>query len=225
MSRGLYLSLIVSTLSFVGLRAIAADGMVCSVNAGGGRAANSSFTTEASLGQCFAADAGRHAALISCANFQNMFEANPQLDHDGDGLADETDPDDDNDGMPDRTELSGEAFDPATPTDIFAADSDGDGASDRTEVVAGTNPADRNSNLQIREVRDCNGVVLVTWSSRNGRRYRVLTASSIDDLARRPIVLPTVTASGGTAPWYATESACSHVSDTETSFYRVEVLP
>jgi len=62
------------------------------------------------------------------------------LDHDGDGIGDYNDPDDDNDGMPDVWEIQ-HGLDPLNPFDA-AQDKDGDGFSNLTEYTAGTDPGD-----------------------------------------------------------------------------------
>jgi|GEM_PF-2472203 len=59
-------------------------------------------------------------------------------DFDGDGITNVKDPDDDNDGIPDTTEIS-------LGTNPYDADSDDDGVSDGTEVENGTNPLDGTS--------------------------------------------------------------------------------
>lgn len=60
-------------------------------------------------------------------------------DPDGDGLANNEDPDSDNDGIPDATEGLTDTDGDGTP-DYLDLDSDGDGVDDRTEASYGSNP-------------------------------------------------------------------------------------
>jgi hypothetical protein len=68
---------------------------------------------------------------------------NLDSDHDGDGIGDYYDPDDDNDLMSDTWETAN-GLDPFDPIDA-AQDKDGDGYSNLSEYTAGTDPGDRGS--------------------------------------------------------------------------------
>lgn len=63
-----------------------------------------------------------------------------QYDTDGDGIGNNADEDDDNDGIPDDYEIAN-GLNPLDPNDA-AADSDGDGASNLAEYQAGSDPND-----------------------------------------------------------------------------------
>ena len=56
------------------------------------------------------------------SGFLSSFLLDPYLDNDADGIADEDDPDDDNDALFDASELSGLGFVPRTPTESMEAD-------------------------------------------------------------------------------------------------------
>ncbi|GAA5494483.1 hypothetical protein Rhal01_00644 [Rubritalea halochordaticola] len=64
------------------------------------------------------------------------------VDSDDDGIADDADTDDDNDGMPDEWENT---YSFSTTTDNRNTDTDADGFTDYHEYVAGTDPTSRNS--------------------------------------------------------------------------------
>ncbi len=70
----------------------------------------------------------------------DLFPLDPteSVDTDLDGIGNNADPDDDNDGMPDSFEIL-YGFDPLNPADA-SEDADGDGATNLEEYLAGTNP-------------------------------------------------------------------------------------
>ncbi len=73
----------------------------------------------------------------------NEVMANIGADHDGDGIPDISDPDDDNDGMDDACEIAN-GFDPYDPAD-GPLDFDDDDFTNAAECQAGTNPKDPDS--------------------------------------------------------------------------------
>lgn len=59
-------------------------------------------------------------------------------------------------------------------------DPDGDGMSNRMEQLAGTNPNDRGSRLEFIDIATTSeGFPAVSWSSQEGRSYRLLRSSSL----------------------------------------------
>lgn len=119
------------------------------VSAGGGWSSNTTFRTLMTFGQVAPEQSLSNGSFTSLGGFAQTFLLNPNLDSDGDGIADENDFDDDGDGLADAIELAGTAFNPATPTSILFADTDGDGVNDQAESVAQTNPLDASATLRI----------------------------------------------------------------------------
>lgn len=80
--------------------------------------------------------------VVDC---QDAFPTNPAetLDTDGDGIGNNADPDDDNDGIPDTWEIS-HGLNPLDATDA-ALDNDKDGLSNLLEYIAGSDPANPDS--------------------------------------------------------------------------------
>jgi hypothetical protein len=159
-----------------------------------------------------------YAGFLGCAILL------PNLDTDSDGLADELDPDNDNDGLTDLDETGGGAFDPTTMTDLNDADSDDDGAIDSAEAAAGTNPLDDTATLRITDL-SVNGPATVAWAARGGKTYRLFYK---DDLVGGPAMLVTnVTATGGVAPWFETTANADDLNPgvAPNRAYHVEVLP
>jgi PKD repeat protein len=73
-------------------------------------------------------------------------------DTDGDGVSDASDPDDDNDGIPDGTDTFPQDTDNDGVTNFDDPDNDGDGASDLVEIAAGTDPLDPGDTAPVLEV-------------------------------------------------------------------------
>jgi hypothetical protein len=164
---------------------------------------------------------GTNATYQNRAGFLGTFVLANDADGDGDGITDENDPDNDNDGLRDEVELSGAAFSPATPTGTQKADTDGDGMNDTAEAAAGTDPLDDESLLRVVRTSIQGGQVKVVWQGRSGCTYQVLGSPTVPGLSQAPTVVATVTASGGVAPWYATQSTGTAAVAQGRGFYRV----
>lgn len=166
----------------------------------------------------------------ACSDYHNQsgflatVRMHPLLDTDGDGLPDEIDPDNDDDGLADATELGGHAFAPPTVSDPQVADGDGDGHRDGAEAAAGTNPNDADSVLRILSVKWIGDALDVAWASRDQRQYELLAAPNAVTLAQSPTVVATVPGVGGPGPWRQGVST-GHVAVTSTTHvYRVRVV-
>ena len=60
------------------------------------------------------------------------------------------------------------------------ADSDGDGSTDGDETVAGTGPLDETDYLHVSTVAESgSGKIEITWDGRNGRLYKIYTATDL----------------------------------------------
>jgi hypothetical protein len=192
-------------------------------DATGNWASNGAFTTVTAIGQPGPAGCVTNPACINWSGFLNSFLMFPALDHDHDGLPDENDPDDDNDGLADTLELSGSAFNPLTTTDPFRADSDQDGMSDAQESAAGTNPLDTNSLLRITRILRSGTGVLVTWQSREGYTYDLMGAAAVWDVATNAVAVTNATASMGTGVWRETVTSALDSGGGTNRFYRIRL--
>lgn len=123
----------------------------------------------------------------------------------------------DADGMGDAWEVA-HGLNPVSAADA-ALDKDGDGQSNLAEWISGTSPDDPNSCFVItREERVPSGIE-ITWSSMIGKRYRVLTRTSLasgswTDLTPAPIV-----AADATTTWTHRDGQVG-----SSRFYRVEIV-
>ena len=131
--------------------------------------------------------------------------------------------DSDTDGLTDWQEIGGSSFDPATSTDAYAADSDGDGFSDAREALAGTNPMDVSSLLQITHFWQMNGYQNVSWQGREGRSYEMLTASDPSCLHTNPHIIAEYTGGTGSGAWKTVECTASNATPDDVAFYRVRL--
>lgn len=189
----------------------------------GGWSSNAIYTTVIAACQSCPVGVISGSTYISRGGFMESFLLDPGMDNDGDGIADENDPDDDNDGLCDTQEIDGTAFDPVTPTSPFLIDTDGDGVSDSIEVLSGTDPLDSRSVFEIASIgRDLSGVH-ITWNSREWLTYDLLRGSSLDELSISPVLVIAVTAGSGSGVWHETQSTATDPSGTVKSFYRLRL--
>ncbi len=217
---------IITTLLATAVLAAGAPEKTSSViNGAGGRSSGGSLELVSSVAQPGGVKTSRNGDLVLQAGFLNTFSLKPELDTDGDGLANEADPDNDNDGLGDEEELAGSAFIPATVTDLNNRDSDGDGASDGDEAGAGTNPQDNTMYLHITSIaKEAAGGVTVAWQAKAGKRYAVYALDSADAPRPGTKIGTDVTATGGTGPWYATHAEKVDAMELAKRFYYVKVV-
>ena len=197
----------------------------CSVlDAAGSRTTGGSLIHVSAVGQPGAVTVSEGGTFTHYGGFLSCITFFPGLDTDGDGLADELDPDNDNDGLTDLAEVSGGAFMPATATDINDADSDDDGVSDGAEAAAMTNPQDANAFFGITLITAGGGPVNVEWTARSGKSYNLY---GLDDLmlSGSAVLISNVTAVGGSAPWFETTASADDSGSVPGRSYFVEVAP
>jgi hypothetical protein len=120
----------------------------------------------------------------------------------------------DGDGLADPWELSNWGG-----TDVVTAandDFDGDGSSNLSEFLAGTDPRDADSRLQIAPLRQGQTGLDLRWPGVTGRRYRVLFS---EDLKNWYLLKAPVLSEGGVS------SLPDQTTNARARFYRVRVFP
>ena len=124
--------------------------------------------------------------------------------------------DTDGDGLPDNWETQYQ-FDPNDSSGANGPDGDADGDrfSNIAEYLAGTNPRDPDSLLEI--ITQTDGGRRLTWKSVPGKSYRVYATADVTE-SFDPIS-PTVPATAATMAFMDFASPAAH------KFYRVEVVP
>ncbi len=192
------------------------------LDSSGTTSSGGSFTNISAAGQSGGITVSSGGSYVNQAGFLNSFSLRPDLDTDGDGLADELDQDNDGDGLADATEIGGSGFSPTTPTGVNTADSDGDGIPDGAEAVAGTDPTNIDALLEIIRINQAGGQN-VAWIARGGKTYVLHARTNL--LAGNLTPIATNTAIGGIAPWFVTTNALVDASNIGAEFYAVEVLP
>ncbi len=197
----------------------------CSVVDGaGGRATGAGLTSLTAVAQPGAVSVSAGGVYTHYAGFLGCAILLPNLDTDADGLADELDPDNDNDGLTDLDETAGGQFNPTTPTDLNNPDSDDDGTADGDEAVAGTDPLDDTAYLHITDL-SVSGPATVTWTARGGKTYRLWYEDDLVGGAGG--LVTTITAIGGVAPWFETSATADDPAPGVAPHraYIIEVLP
>ncbi len=217
----------VLTAAVVGLSLVQAQAQVTNrssvVNGGGGWCSNVTYRSVTAFAQPCPVGANQSANQLNYSGFLQTFVMFPELDADSDGIADENDPDNDNDTLTDLDELAGTAFDPVTPTDTQLADSDSDGASDGQEAGAMTNPHDADSIFEVTAIQT-GGNLELTWKARGGQQYQVEYRNDMTGGDWAPFGSP-VTAVGGSAPWYETLASLTVTMPVEhRQFYRARLI-
>lgn len=190
----------------------------------GARSTGGSLTHLGAGGQPGGIATSSGGAFQNQAGFLNTFLLQPGLDTDGDGLADEADPDNDNDRLADATEIGGDAFTPASATLVNVADTDGDGQLDGWEAVAGTDPNNVNALLELVAISNAPAGRNIAWLARGNNERTYVVRATTDPRQPFSTVIFSNTIAGGAAPWYAVTSALLHASASNTLFYAVEVV-
>ena len=195
------------------------------LNSSGTRSAGGGFTNLSAAGQPGGIATSSGGSMVNQAGFLNTFSLKPDLDTDGDGLADEVDQDNDNDGLADGTEIGGSAFTPTSATLVNLADTDGDGQLDGWEAVAGTDPNNLNALLELVAISNTPAGRGLVWLARGNNEKTYVVRATPD--ARQPhgTVVFSNTVAGGTAPWFAVTTSLAHATTSNALFYAVEVLP
>ncbi len=162
--------------------------------------------------------------LVHQAGFLQTFSMRPELDTDGDGLADEADRDNDGDALMDVDELSGASFDPATATEVNLTDTDSDGASDGQESVAGTDPLNIDAVFEIVTATNSAANRTIVWTARSNRTYSILYANP-PALPLTNLLAVVTNRDPASGPWYVTTGTVADAGATTNRVYAVATGP
>jgi hypothetical protein len=196
-----------------------------SFNGAGGKSSGGGFENVSAIGQPSGAAQASVNGFSSEVGFLTTFVLKPGLDTDGDGVPDEVDVDNDEDGLVDGAELDGSSFQPATPTLVNFPDTDGDGELDGAEARAGTNPTDPNARLKLLAITNSPSGRRLAWLARgNFEKTYVVRATADPRLPYNTVVFSNRVA-GGFAPWFSVTTSVTHASASNALFYAVEVQP
>jgi hypothetical protein len=197
----------------------------CSVlDSAGSRTTGGALISVNAVGQPGSVTTSEGGTVTHYGGFLSCVTLVPGLDTDGDGLADEIDADNDNDGLTDLAEVGGNAFMPTTSTDINDADTDDDGASDGAEAQAMTNPQDANAVFVITAITAAGAPVNVEWSARSGKGYNLFAQDDLT-VTGSAVFITNVTAVGGSAPWFETTASAGDTGSAPGRSYFIEVTP
>lgn len=169
----------------------------------------------------------RSGTTLNSAGFLGGAILRPDRDGDGDGLPDEIDPDNDEDGLWDLDEVAGTGFSPITATDLNEPDSDGDGATDGAEAGAQTDPLDATAYLHFTRIeRDASGDVALDWMARENwlyQVYRIELATGLPGTYLADVRAPAV---GGAGPWAVLTAGYTNAgTDVRQTYYLKVVGP
>lgn len=143
----------------------------------------------------------------------------PLRDTDGDGIPNELDRDNDNDGLTDMEEVSGSAFGGYAVTDPNVRDADGDGMDDAAEAAGRYDPNDPGHCLKILTVAMADGELALTWIGKGGgTTNEVLASTNLQSGAFTNVVIRAAFA-GGSAPWYKTTNMWHGIPGAAGPFY------
>lgn len=193
------------------------------VTSGGGWSSNAQYRLFVCIAQCTPVGLSSSTAFHGRQGFLQAFLHKASDDLDRDGIADEDDHDDDQDGIADGVELAGSDFTPVSKTDPMNSDSDGDGVPDGAEASAGTNPIDGESFLKVIEIGVSDGHHTLKWAARGGVKYEVLFGATIEDLVDSPTIVTSMISTDGLAPWFSTTAVATNKNEAEAGFYGVRV--
>ncbi|MGD9781247.1 MAG: thrombospondin type 3 repeat-containing protein [Kiritimatiellia bacterium] len=167
----------------------------------------------------------RSGTMLNYAGFLGGAMLCPGLDRDGDGLADEIDPDNDGDVLWDLDELDGSAFAPLTATDLNEADTDGDGATDGEEAGAQTDPLDPDVFLHFTRIgRDAADDVALDWMARQNWLYRLYRYDPTNGLPGTYVDAVRAPAVGGVGLWAVVTAAYTNAGMDDRQTYYLEVV-
>lgn len=194
------------------------------LDSSGTRSTGGGFTNVSAAGQPGGIATSSGGSLVNQAGFLSTFSLKPDLDTDGDGLADELDQDNDNDGLVDDTEIGGSAFTPTSATLVNLADTDGDGQLDGWEAAAGTDPNNINALLELIAISNSVSGRGIAWLARGNNEKTYIVRATTDPRQPYATVVFSNTVAGGIAPWFAVTTAIAHATASNVQFYAVEVL-
>ena len=193
------------------------------LNGSGGRSGGNTYENISAAGQPGGvqyATAGGLGGVQNYAGWLGTFSLRPDLIAD-DGLEYESSADNDGDGLSDIEEITGSAFDPATPTDPNAWDTSGDGISDYAHAVAGTDPTSTESFLRILDIEHGEQDVALTWLAREGRTYQVLYAA--DSHTTPTNFIDTAVGAAGAGDWRVTTNTLTFEATGAMQTFGVKV--
>ncbi len=167
----------------------------------------------------------RAGTTLNSAGFLGGAILRPDLDGDGDGLANEIDPDNDGDLLWDLDEIAGSAFAPITATDLNDPDTDDDGATDGEEAGTQTDPLDGSVYLHFTRIeRDPADNVAMDWMARQNWLYQVYRIDLTNGLPGTYLADVRAPAVGGAGPWAVVTAAYTNAGTDARRIYYLKVV-